>query len=257
MSRSSAEPLRVALAPGEIALVRGRGAPAQRYTTPGRALPDLLPLLDEALADSGGHGKRAEVVVSQHFVRHVLTPPPGRPISRDEERALVESSLRNIYGDTVEGWRLLVISQPPQYGLLGAAIDAAFLAQLEALLARAGFRDIAIRPLAGVAARRLPRHYAGWWVLAEPGWLSLFGGTNRIWQHHAAQPVGADWAAALPELLAHAAELAPQVDASAAWIQAVGTGPVAVPAAPGDDGVRWHTLPHDPAIRGALALLES
>lgn len=257
MSRSSADTLRIALAPGEIALVRGQGmAAARRFTTSQRALPDLLPLLDEALADPEWHCRRAEVVVSQHFVRLVLTRPPGKALPRDEEQALVKASLRDIYGDTVEDWRLRVISQPPQFGLLGAAMDGAFLAQLEALLSRLGFRHVAIYPLASVAARRLPRQYAGWWVLVEPGWLSLFGGTNRVWQHLAAQPVDAGWAATLPGLIATAAELAPAVAASAAWIQGVGTDPAAVLESPDGDDFAWHRLPHDPAVRGALALLE-
>lgn len=253
MSRWSADSLRIALAPGEVALLRPRGTPASRVlTTDESGVAGLLPLLDEALADPDWHGRRVEVVVSQHFVRHVLTPPPGKALSSAEEQALVMGSLRSIYGDEAGQWQVEVISQPPQYGLIGAAMDASFVQQLDALLSRHGFRDIAIHPLASVAARHLPSNYAGWWVLAEPGWLSLFGGTQRAWQHLAAQPADTDWITTLPELIERETGLATCMPPAAVWIQAVGTGAVSAPVS---SHTRWQVLPHDREARGALALL--
>jgi hypothetical protein len=252
VSRWSADPLRIALAPGEAALLRTHGTPASRVlATDERSAASLLPLLDEALADPAWRSRAVEVVLSQHFVRHVLTPPPGRPLSRAEERALVSASLREIYGDEAQQWNVQVISQPPQFGLVGAAVDAAFTQQLDALLARNGFRDVAVRPLASFAARRLPGQFAGWWVLAEPGWLSLFGGANGTWHHLAGQPIGDDWAGTLPDLIGLEAGLAALALPSTVWIQAVGTGPVSKPASGNE---RWELLPHDPSARGALAL---
>ncbi|MCL5061176.1 MAG: hypothetical protein M1449_12335 [Candidatus Thermoplasmatota archaeon] len=251
MSRWSADPLRIALAPGEAALLRAHGT--RLLTTHERSAASLLPLLDEALSDPVWRSRRVEVVLSQHFVRHVLTPPPGKALARAEEQALVAASLREIYGDAAKPWRVQVHSQPPQYGLVGAAVDAAFAQQLDALLARHGFRDVAIRPLASLAARRLPKKFDGWWVLAEPGWLSLFGGANGVWQHLAAQPADAGWAASLPQLIEREAALTLLPVPPAVWIQALGVG--AVPAPPAGAG-RWRVLPHDSRAQGARALAE-
>jgi hypothetical protein len=191
------------------------------------------------------------VVLSQHFVRHVLTPPPGKALRRNEEAALVAASLREIYGDEANQWKVQVHSQPPQAGLVGAAMDASFAQQLDALLARHGFRDVAIRPLASFAAPRLPKKFQGWWVLAEPGWLSLFGGTHGIWQHLTALPVGADWAATLPELIEREAAWTTLPERPSVWIQALGVGTVATPTS---GNARWQVLPHDSQANGALAL---
>ena len=252
MSRWSADPLRIALVPGEAALLRAHGTPASRVlATDGHSAASLLPLLDEALADPAWHGRRVEVVLSQHFVRHVLTPPPGRMLSLAEERALVAASLREIYGDEAQQWNVQVISQPPRLGLVGAAVEAAFTQQLDALLARRGFRDVTIRPLASFAARRLPGKFAGWWVLAEPGWLNLFGGANGMWRHLAGLPVDDDWADALPDLIEREAGFATLPVPSAVWVQAVGTGTV---PKPDSNNERWQVLPHDTEARGALAL---
>lgn len=248
MSRWSTEPLRIALVPGELALVRGRD---HRVLAAASDPLSLLPLLDQALADPAWRGRRAEVVLSQRLVRLVLTPPPGKALARAEEHALVAASLRDIYGDTVDQWQLAVVSQPPHCGLAGAAVVAAFVRQLDALLARHGFRDIAIRPLASLAARRLPSKFQGWWALAEPDWISLFGMADGCWLHLAAQPVDAGWAAALPELIAREAALATLPRPCPVWVQPVGVGTVARPAAA--DG-QWQVLPHDAQTRGALAL---
>jgi len=243
--------LRIALAPGEAALLRG--AKHRVLATMERSAASLLPLLDEALADPTWRGRRVEVVLSQHFVRHVLTPPPGKALTRAEERALVAASLREIYGDEANQWNVQVHSQPPQHGLLGAAVDAAFAQQLDALLARHGFREVTIRPLASVAARRLPKKITGWWALAEPGWLSLFGGANGTWQHVAGFPVDASWMADLPELIEREAGLTSLPASSTVWIQTLGIGAVDSPA---DHHAQWQILPHDNKARGALALAE-
>lgn len=253
MSRWSAKSLRIALTPGEIALKCPDAAPAERaLQTPDRSLAGLLPLLDGALAGAECRARDADVVVSQHFVRHVLTPPPRKALSREEERALVSGSFEAIYGEVSGGWRVDVVSQPPDFGLMGAAMDAGFLAQLETLLARHTFRRISIRPLASAAARRLPRHYAGWWALVEPGWLSLFGGSGGVWHHLTAQPVGTDWADTLRELVARESELASPTLPPAVCVQLVGARAAVAPP----DEPSWTVLPYDRDAQGASALLE-
>lgn len=249
MSRWSADALRIALTPGEIALARG----TRRHALPaGRDAASLLPVLDEALGDASWRAPRVEVVLSQHFVRHVLTPPPGKALPAAEERALVAASLRDIYGDLVQGWDVRVHSQPPQAGLLGAAIEDAFARALDALLARRGFRTVALRPLASVAAQRAPKRVNGWWVLAEPGWLSLFGGAGGSWQHVAALPVDDGWHAVLPDLVARERGAAAAPLPAAAWLLPIGMGAV---AAPRDADLRWQVLRHDAQCKGAQALL--
>lgn len=245
MSRWSADPLRIGLAPGEVALLRGQDSLV--LPTPERDATSLLPLLDTALTDAAWHGRRAEVVLSQRFVRHLLTPPPGTALSLAEERALVAAGLREIYGDEASSWKVEVHSQPPRYGLLGAAVDAAFVEQLDALLARHGFRNVAIRPLASAAARRLPKKLEGWWVLVEAGWLSLFGATSGAWHHVSAQPVDEGWAAMLPELIERESLSATN---QSVWIQTVGVAPIAPAACP----EHWQILPSESQLRGALAL---
>ena len=256
MSLWSADPLQLALAPGEVALLGG--GDSRLLATDARNAASLLPLLDEALADPAWPRRRVEVVLSQQFVRQVLTPPPGKALARAEEAALVAASLREIYGTEAAGWRVAVHSQPPHAGLVGAAVDADFLQQLEALLARHGCRNVSITPLASRAVRRLPARFNGWWIGVEPGWATLLGARGGVWQHVAAQPLDADWRAGLPEWLAREAECAAAPIASQVWLQPFGLGAVGAVAADPmtTDDWRWQTLPHDAQARGATALVE-
>ena len=246
MSRWSADPLRIALAPGEIAFLRAQNT--RVLTAPERSTASLLSLLDTELADATWQCRRVEVVLSQQFIRHVMTPPPGKALARTEERALVAAVLREIYGDEVGQWRIQVHSQPPQHGLLGAAMDESFAQQLDSMLARHGFRDVKIIPLASIAASRLPRKLDGWWALAEPGWLSLFGASSGFWHHVSAQPIDEGWATLLPELITREASSAalPTV-----WIQALGVDAALPPAT---NHAHWEVLPYDNEARGILAL---
>lgn len=252
MSRWSADPLQIALAPGEVALLGG--GESRLLATEARTATSLLPLLDEALADKLWPRRRVEVVLSQQFVRPVLTPPPGKALAAAEETALVAASLREIYGDEASGWRIAVHSQPPHAGLVGAAVDGEFMQQLEALLARHGCRNASIMPLASRAVRRLPARFDGWWLGVEPGWATLMGAAGGIWQYLAAQPLDADWQATLPEWLAREAECATAPIARQVWLQPFGLGAAGNLSAAAD-GWQWHTLPHDAQARGASALL--
>lgn len=249
MSRWSADSLRIALAPGEIAFARGSRQQSWTADTPAAS---LLPVLEAALTEPGWHAARVEVVLSQHFVRHVLTPPPGKALSPVEETALVTASLHELYGDLAHDWRVRAHSQPPHLGVLGAAVDGGFAGELDALLQRHDFRQIHILPLAATAARRLPARLAGWWLLAEPGWVTLLGGTPAGWLHVSAMPADADWQTRLADWIAYENDCCAAPIPPAAWLQAVGVGSVDTPR---DAVLRWQVLPHENQIPGAAALL--
>lgn len=249
MSRWSADSLRIALAPGEIALLCG--AQSRILSSGERTAAALLPLLDEALADASWRRQRVDVILSQHFVRQHLTPPPGKALKRAEETALVAATLHDIYGAEARNWRIAVHSQPPHAGLVGAAIDAGFLQTLEALLTRHGAHNFTITPFASRAVQALPARLDGWWVGIEPGWATLMGARGGVWQHIAAQPVGADWHTSLPEWIAREAECAAQPIERHVYLQPVGVGAISSVAT---TGWRWETLPHDAKARGAAAL---
>lgn len=258
MSLWSRDRLRIALAPGELALVRHQGNPAQPQASKSlsceaRDAQSLMPLLERELADPAWQASKVDVVLSSHFVRYVLTPPPGKALSQEEEAALVNASFREIYGTEISHWRVRVQSQPPQSGLIGAAMDESLALQLEEIFKRLNRTDWSVHPLASIAAHSKAFRPADWWVLAEPGWLSLFNALDGHWHYLSGQPAGEDWRNDLPDILdreTRMAGTAPTDKPRTALIQSVGIAHGAPPATP---GWAWRIAPHGNA-RGALAL---
>jgi hypothetical protein len=253
----SRDQLRVALAPGGLALVRHRGNPGKPLASKTleadtRDWKSLLPLLERELADAAWRTPTIEVVVSNQFARLVLTAPPGKALKQAEESALVGASLREIYGEEAQTWRIRVQSQPPQFGLVGAAVDEALASQLGAVFKRSGCKHWSLRPLASIATGRTVR--SDWWLLAEPGWLCIFLQRGGYVRHLSCRPVNDDWRSNLPYLLNRetgSAGLPPASGTQSALIQAVGIGHVTPPAAP---GWNWRVATHNSNERGVLAL---
>lgn len=249
MSRWLAEPLRIGLAPGEVALRLGDTLRVQPARDDQAA--SLLPALEQALHELP-EARTAHVTLSQKLVRHTLTPDPGKALRRDEEHALARASFETVYGREAADWRIAVHSQPPGAGLFAAAIDAGLADALESLLARHGVRHIHIRPLLRDTVHSLPQRYSGWVACAEPGWVTLLAATRGTWRHHAVLPCGPDWQRLLPDwLIREAVAVAPAPPATLA-LRSLGPQPAA-PLALAD--WKFINLGHAVAATGAAALL--
>lgn len=259
MSRWSRDRLRIALAPHALALLRHRGRAEQAVASKiiacdTRDWQSLMLLLEAELTDATWHAPRVEVVLSNHFVRYVITPPPGKALKQSEEAGLVSASLREIYGAEANDWRVRVLSQPPQEGLVGAAIDERLATRLAEIFTRLGFTHWTLQPLTTLAAAHPPRT-ADWWVVAEPGWMCLYHVVSGYWRHLSAQAIDAQWASALPEMLDRAARMAGAVRAAGqtqtVLIQTIGLDPITPPAT---SGWHWQLAQSASTERGALAL---
>lgn len=248
MSLWSRDRLRIALAPNGLALVRHNGQPgkplaSKSVASDGRDWQSLMPLLERELADPAWRAPRVEVVLSNHYVRYVLTPPPGKALSQTEEAALVAASFREIYGNETADWRIRTHSQPPQFGLVGAAIDEALALQLGGMFTRHQYANWALQPLSTLAAQRNPQRLADWWVLVEPGWACLFNAVGGYWRYLSSQPLDDEWRTQLPGMLQREARMAgaqPAGNPLTALIETVGVGNGILPVTP---GWNWQTTP--------------
>ncbi|MHB8915908.1 MAG: hypothetical protein ACYC4K_08865 [Thiobacillus sp.] len=259
MSRWSRDRLRIALAPHALALVRHQGSAEQPVASKSiacdtRDWQSLMLLLEAELTDAVWHAPRVEVVLSNHFVRYVITPPSGKALKQSEETALVSASLREIYGAEANEWRIRVHSQPPEYGLVGAAIDERLATRLDEILARVGLTHWHLQPLTTLASQQ-SNGSVDWWVLSEPGWVCVFHAVAGYWRYLSAQAVDANWPNALPEMLDREARMAglsrPAGKTQTVLIQTIGLSPITPPATTG-----WHWQMAKPTTdeRGAMAL---
>lgn len=259
MSPWSRERLRIAISPHTLALARLRGygntpIASKTLSCDTRDWQSLLLLLETELADAAWRTPRVEVVLSNHFVRYVITPASGKALTQAEEAALVAATMREIYGAEATQWRIRVHSQPPDHGLVGAAIDERLASRLNEMCAHVGAKICHLLPLTTLIAPHSHRDI-DWWVLAEPGWLCVFHATNGYWHHLSAQAVDADWPDTLPHLLDREARMAGLVDAGTntqkVLVHTIGLNPVTLPAT---TGWHWQIAPSSTDARGAIAL---
>ena len=180
-----------------------RGGVAQLEKLPAvKDIPDL-DAVARALKTPEWRRMSVEVLLSHRQVRFVLTEPPRRLIRRTEEEALAAAEFARVYGRT-DPLRIRTASQPPEAGILGAAVEETFAQALEAMLEGAGIRRYTVLPWFEAAARRPEDGYT---VLAEPGWVLVGLAQGGLWRRIEAQPCGEDWGARLPEWLTRAERL--------------------------------------------------
>ena len=147
MSLWSAESPVLAIAPGSAALLRRRGGGKEIVVSEQRDPTRLLPQLETLFGKAEWKTDRVDVVFSHKLVRHVLTAPPGKALKSIEETALARAALIDVFGEEASAWRVRTLSQPPQYGILGAGVDEALCGGLENLGQRHGW-TARLRPLA-------------------------------------------------------------------------------------------------------------
>jgi hypothetical protein len=255
----SRDQLRIALTPHGLALLRHQGNPlkpvaSKSIACDARDWHSLLPLLERELSEPAWRAPQVHVVLSNQYVRYVLTAPPGKALTREEEQALVGASFREIYGNEVADWRIRVDSQPPQFGLVGAAIDESLAALLGELFKRHHYGNWTLNPLASLASHHPVPQTANWWVLVEPGWMCLFNTARNYWRYVSSQPVDEHWRNTLPNMLDREARMTGHHATDTiqtAFIQAVGVGHGVPPVT---SGWNWRMARQTSPEQGALAL---
>lgn len=214
---------------------------------PGVAGPDTLPAVVEPLKGFLHRARLLEIRLSNAYLRYVLTPPPQRLLTRAEEGALVAAAFRRVYGEAADGFRIRVVSQSPDAGCLGVALEEAFAQALERALEPLGVRRCTVRPIWGDAIGRPPRGTTGWHALAEPGWLSLLLVEDGVIRHVSGHPGAPETADPLPAALAYAERVLARPIPRTVTLRLVGPRPARPPALPSG----WTLHPPMPRRAGA------
>lgn len=169
--RPWAERADVWLAPSTVAFAlrrgwRARGAwQAQALAAPADGLA-AWQTAQQLAASAGAPRGRAELLLSNRFVRLALLPDARGLRGLAERRVAARETLRAIHGDAVDGWQLALDPQG-EHAVPLAAVDSAWL---DAWRAGTGLRAVSVRPLLALAARQawpLLRGRAAWLLVTE------------------------------------------------------------------------------------------
>jgi hypothetical protein len=117
------------------------------------------------------------IVLSNHFVRYAVVPPPDRAASRDEALALARFHFSKIHGDRAAGWDVRLAAGAGNKPTLASAIDTALLDALKATFPPRGrARLVSVQPYTMSAFNfwrgKIGREGA-WLLLVEPGMACL------------------------------------------------------------------------------------
>lgn len=219
--------VRIELAPRHVTLSR----PATRGVAETRRSADCTlergdgPLwqapvaaLENLLAESGWRPARAELVLSNHFVRYAVVPWRDDLGSEAERRAFVRHCFVRIYGAPAEAWELRLSETRYGVAAIASAVEPALLAALRSAIGAAALRLVSIEPLLAAAFNRVRRQIAAgryWFAVAEPGRLCTAYLEEGAWRRLRCQPLDIDWQHELPRLLARERLLAGDVVAEA------------------------------------------
>ena len=213
--------------------------------------------LSQAWSEYGRQRVHIDVTLSNRFVRYALTAAPGRILSPDQEEALAAAQICNIYGGSAHDWAVSLHPQPPGAGLVAAAVESALhntFTRLQASLEKATF---AVQPALSKALQQLPAdarrsgRSAKWFVLTEPGWLSLlFLSETGLWKFIDNQPCDDHWPQQLEQHLKRAQAICGAPEAHyPVWLQTIGAAPLVPPTLPAG----WTAFPISPPERKSYA----
>lgn len=153
----------------------------------------------DALKGAVGRRAAAAVILSNHFVRYIVLPPTNDLGSEAEWMAYAAHEFAATYGNESAGWRIRICATGRCEPRVACAVDSALLDSL---------RDVpgvvSVQPylMAAFNARRgTLRGKTGWFVLQEPGRLTVSLFREGIWKVIRTRQIPGDWRPLLADLL--------------------------------------------------------
>ena len=187
--------LRVGLCPGRLVLARYRRRVRRRLIE--RA---VVPVNGDPVRALGGLAGTANVtvVLSNHYVRYGVLPWTATLDSREEWLAYARHQFSSTYGSSAAGWQMSVSTGGRGSARIACAIDAVLLERLREIRS---VRSVQPYLMSAFNARRHAVPGEAWFVLQEPGRLTVGlaggGGWKLVRHRHAA----ANWPEFLADLL--------------------------------------------------------
>jgi len=211
--RQPRERLRIGLAPGRVVIARDGGMLSARppragsiAVEPHAGLPRWQPAVDAlaaALTQPGTAKCRATVILSSHFARYAVLPWNATLKNDEEWRAYAQHRLQAVHGSVIEDWELRVCETAPRGARIACAVDRALLDALEAAVAGNGGRLESVQPylMSAFNRARLATDASCWFVVEEPGRLTLALIEDGTWRSVRGRRVDSRWRHALADIL--------------------------------------------------------
>ena len=160
--------------------------------------------LRQILKDEVPRNADASIVLSSHFVRHLVLPANESLSGREEWREYASHQFERIHGARARGWDVQVAESAAPHPRLASAIDKALIEAALAAFEGSHARLDSIQPYLVAAFNRALPSMPGpsfWFALQEPGRLLLGFVRDGVWQSARGRQVNGRWHEELPELV--------------------------------------------------------
>lgn len=140
--------------------------------------------LDTMLAEPSWRGRDIVVILSAHYVRHVVVPP-GRGMGESERQTLAKVVFHDTFGDLARDWELRVSPAGSGMPTLACGMPRALLAALRTVCGNRG-RLHSVQPGLMPVFKRARQDIgkaAGCLALVEPGRITLAFVENGQWRY--------------------------------------------------------------------------
>ena len=144
------------------------------------------------------------VVLSSRFAHYAVVPHIEALADAEEELAYVRHCFSRIHGSQVEHWTIKLSQAGAPANRLACGIDQALIEDLAKAMAPLGRGYRSLQPHLMASFNRWRGRLArrrSWFVVAEPGLLSIALLTDGQWQSVRTIKSGADWLQQLPRVL--------------------------------------------------------
>jgi hypothetical protein len=215
VSLLSPDHLGVALYPDRLLLARTSGLLRRRLkhkqiiavAPADEGAPLWQPAVD-ALASQVAAGAMAgaavTLVLSNRFVNYALVPYSDALGSAEEELAFVRHCFSRVHGSEADRWAFRLSQGSPGKSRLACGVEQTLIDALAKVMTPLGSHYRSLQPHLMASFNRWRTRLAkrpGWFVVAEPGLLSLAMLCDGQWHSVRTLKVGPDWPQELPGVL--------------------------------------------------------
>lgn len=149
-------------------------------------------------------GAAVTLVLSNRFVNYALVPYSEALGSAEEELAFVRHCFTRVHGSQVDQWAFRLSQASPGKARLACGVEQTLVDELTKVMTPLGSRYRSLQPNLMASFNRwrsrLSRNPV-WFVVAEPGLLTLAMLCDGQWQSVRTLKVGPDWLQELPGVL--------------------------------------------------------
>lgn len=172
--------------------------------TEGHPWEPVMQALGTALAGLQGSPARAQVVLSNHFMRYAMVANNETLSSSAEELAFARHRFVQLYGPDAEGWDCRLDGNSEGEAKLASAVDGRLMEELCAVFRDAGVTLVSVQPQLMKAYNNSHKDIGGqraWFVQQGEGKLCIGVVEQGAWRELRTVRAGDDWLEMLPEIM--------------------------------------------------------